>query len=116
MNVVSVVRSCIRRLYHSTSRVAEGVQLALLQASCSVSGPVRSDNNEDARFDLVLAAPPYDDLRLPLLQKLAKHTRPGGLYVLDWPGKTEAPDFSGLECIKKQEYGDAQLVFYRRIL
>ncbi|HSX53355.1 MAG TPA: 16S rRNA (guanine(966)-N(2))-methyltransferase RsmD [Patescibacteria group bacterium] len=74
-----------------------------------------SDNNLNSVFDLVFAAPPYDDLRLPLLQKLTKHVKDNGLYVLDWPGKSNTPEFEGLEVIKEQDYGDAKLVFYRKI-
>jgi 16S rRNA (guanine966-N2)-methyltransferase len=88
-----------------------------------VSGQVRairanasgwSDNNPDLEFDLVFSAPPYDDLQLNLVQKLVKHTKPGGLYVLDWPGNLTAPELEGLETVQQKKYGDAQLVFYRR--
>ncbi len=73
-----------------------------------------SDNNLKKNFDLVFAAPPYDDLRPDLLQKLVKHAKPNGLYVLDWPGNLEPPKLSELKPIKQKNYGDAQLVFYRK--
>ncbi len=72
-----------------------------------------SDNNTDQRFDIVIAAPPYDDLQLPIVQKLARHVAQDGLFVLDWPGKIEAPVIPGLAIIEQKNYGDAQLVFYR---
>jgi len=72
-----------------------------------------SDNNPERRFDIVIAAPPYDDLQLSVVQKLARHVAPDGLFVLDWPGKTAAPEIPGLEQIEQKNYGDAQLVFYR---
>ncbi len=74
-----------------------------------------SDNNPDVQFDLVFSAPPYDDLQLNLVQKLTKHTKIGGIYVLDWPGNLIEPELQGLEVIQQKNYGDAQLVFYRRI-
>lgn len=74
-----------------------------------------SDNNESARFDLVLCDPPYDQLQLKILQKLVRHVKHGGVYVLSWPGKLEVPEFIGLNLIQKKLHGDAQLAFYRRI-
>ncbi len=74
-----------------------------------------SDNNPTDTFDLVFAAPPYDDLRPDLLQKLVKHVAGGGLYVLDWPGDMKAPVFQGLSQVKQKNYGDARLVFYRKV-
>jgi 16S rRNA (guanine966-N2)-methyltransferase len=74
-----------------------------------------SDKNPNATFDLVFAAPPYDDLQENILQKLVKHVKAQGVYVLDWPGKLPIPEFEGLEFIKDKDYGDARLVFYRKI-
>jgi 16S rRNA (guanine966-N2)-methyltransferase len=74
-----------------------------------------SDNNEQARFDLVFAAPPYDDLQLNLVEKLIKHLAETGVYVLDWPKNESLPDLAGLKIVKNKNYGDAQLVFYRKI-
>lgn len=72
-----------------------------------------SDNNPGQTFDIVIAAPPYDDLQLHVVQKLARHVADDGLFVLDWPGKMPAPAIPGLEQIQQKNYGDAQLVFYR---
>lgn len=74
-----------------------------------------SDNNPDMLFDLVLCDPPYDKLRLAIIQKLTRHVRPNGLLVLSWPGKITYPLLKGLSPLKNQNYGDAQLVFYRNI-
>jgi len=73
-----------------------------------------SIHNQEKTFDIVLLAPPYDELQEQLLKTLAKrHSKPGGLVVLDWPGKTEIPEFSKTEVAVVKDYGDAQLVFYR---
>jgi len=72
-----------------------------------------SDKNPDQRFDIVIAAPPYDDLQLEVVEKLVKHVVNDGIFVLDWPGKTEAPEIPGLTQVTHKIYGDAQLVFYR---
>jgi len=74
-----------------------------------------SKNNPDTKFDLVVCDPPYDQLQITLLQKLVKHLVKDGLYVLSWPGDLTPPEFIGLEQIKDKNYGDAQLIFYRRL-
>ncbi len=73
-----------------------------------------SDNNPKALFDILLLDPPYDDLQLTLLQKLTKHVKYGGLCVLSFPGNLEPADFSGLEKVEQKNYGDSQLIFYRK--
>jgi 16S rRNA (guanine966-N2)-methyltransferase len=73
-----------------------------------------SDNNPEATFDIVIAAPPYDDLQPNLVAKLTRHIKPDGLYVLDWPGRQDAPEFENLTQIAAKNYGDAQIVFFRR--
>lgn len=73
-----------------------------------------SENNQDMQFDIVLLDPPYDNLQINLLEKLAdRHVKSGGLAVVSCGGKMEPPDL-GLEIVTQKDYGDAQLVFYRK--
>lgn len=74
-----------------------------------------SDLNAEAKFDIVLLDPPYNDLQISLLQKLFKHASQDGLVVLSWPGSHESLEFIGAKLIDKRSYGDIQLVFYRKI-
>jgi 16S rRNA (guanine966-N2)-methyltransferase len=74
-----------------------------------------SRNNQDKQFDIVLADPPYDDLRPDVLERLGVHVKPGGLFVISWPGNEPVRSFKGLETVSHKSYGDAQLVFYRKI-
>lgn len=74
-----------------------------------------SRNNQDRKFDVVLADPPYDDIRPDVLERLTAHVPPGGLFVLSWPGSEPVRPFAGLETLSHKSYGDAQLVFYRRV-
>lgn len=71
-----------------------------------------SDNNLHQTFDIVIAAPPYDDLQLPVVIKMIRHVKREGLFVLDWPPSEQIPDMPGLKQIAENNYGDAQLVFY----
>lgn len=72
-------------------------------------------NNQQLQFDVVLADPPYDDIRPDILQNLALQTKPNGLFVISWPGHENIRTFEDVEQIDAKNYGDAQLVFYRRI-
>ncbi len=73
-----------------------------------------SRNHITERFDIVLADPPYDDVRPDVLARLTAHVLPDGLFVLSWPGGEAVREFDGLDIASKKQYGDAQLVFYRR--
>lgn len=72
------------------------------------------DANPDARFDLVLLDPPYDDVQLHTVQRLAQAVAEDGLLVLSWPGDQELPDFEDFTRVLQRSYGDAQLAYYRR--
>lgn len=75
-----------------------------------------SRNNQHKQFDLVLVDPPYDDINPRVLQKLIGNVKPGGLFILSWPGSEPVRVFEGLEEAAHNIYGDAQLVFYRKML
>jgi 16S rRNA (guanine966-N2)-methyltransferase len=97
--------------------IAQNIHLLGLEESITVrrkniSGWSR--NNQDKQFDIVLADPPYTDIRPDVLERLTVHVRPGGLLVLSWPGSEEVRDFAGMQVVSHKSYGDAQLVFYRR--
>lgn len=79
------------------------------QASSWLSG------HRETYFDIVLADPPYTDLRRDLLQKVANQTDAKGIFVLSWPGSEPAPPFAKFTITRQKSYGDAQLIFYNRI-
>lgn len=75
-----------------------------------------SIHNMENKFDIVLLDPPFDELQSLLLEKLIKrHVKEGGLAVLNYPGHVKAPEFPNTEVAADKNYGDAQLVFYRKI-
>lgn len=65
-------------------------------------------------FDIVLCDPPYDDLQVNLIVRLASCVAPGGLLVLSWPGGEQLPTLPELSLIESRSYGDGRLGFYRR--
>lgn len=74
-----------------------------------------SAHNIDTEFDVLLLDPPYNELQLDLAERLIKrHLRTGGLAVLSFPGKATAEPLANAEIAAVKNYGDAQLVFYRR--
>ena len=75
-----------------------------------------SDNNPSITFDIILCDPPYDGLRPDLLIKLAHHAELGGVIVYSLPPNTSLNlPTSDYQLLSTKSYGDAQLVFYRRI-
>jgi 16S rRNA (guanine966-N2)-methyltransferase len=71
---------------------------------------------EKDKYDVILLDPSYDDLQPLLLNKVVKrHLKPGGLAVLSYPGdEKELPALYQCEIVEQKNYGDAQLVFYRK--
>jgi 16S rRNA (guanine966-N2)-methyltransferase len=71
--------------------------------------------NKDQSFDVVFADPPYDDIDRLLVQAIADMTKPGGVFVLSWPGKEVPLEFKGVQLLQTKGYGDAQLLFFRSL-
>jgi 16S rRNA (guanine966-N2)-methyltransferase len=86
-----------------------GQRVKLIKASASAW----LQTNPNATFDLVICDPPYDNLQLSLLERLAQRTEEDGLFILSWPGDKEVPEIEGLRQIEFRSYGDASLIFYR---
>lgn len=74
-----------------------------------------SGRNVNHKYDLVFADPPYDQISLKEINLLSRHMYPDGTMVLSWPGSSDAPNLKGLQIVKQKDYGDAQLVFYKKI-
>src|SRR3990167_8677607 len=75
-----------------------------------------SIHNMEKRFDIVLLDPPYDQPQLNVIQTLVKrHVKPGGLAVLSFPGKVAAPELESLKKVADKNYGDSQLIFYKKL-
>ena len=94
---------------------ADDLQLGNKLKAIRVNASAWSSNNTGAHFDIVLLDPPHDDLRRDVLAKISQHAKPKGIMVLSWPGTEKVPAFSDFEEVSVKDYGDAQLVFYRRI-
>jgi 16S rRNA (guanine966-N2)-methyltransferase len=65
-----------------------------------------------ARYDLIIADPPYARLDTDLLQRLGRFLLPGGVLVISRSSKLKPADLSGLTLAKQKTYGDTALDFY----
>jgi 16S rRNA (guanine966-N2)-methyltransferase len=75
-----------------------------------------SIHNAEKTFDILLLDPPYKELQLDLVERLIKrHLKTGGLAVLSFPGKAKPETLANAEIVSAKNYGDAQLVFYRKV-
>lgn len=73
-------------------------------------------------FDIVIADPPYNQSQQQLnrLSEFTPIINDSGLLVISFPTQHRDLNFQGesdkqLELVKEKNYGDAQLVFYRKI-
>jgi 16S rRNA (guanine(966)-N(2))-methyltransferase RsmD len=74
-----------------------------------------STRHQNAKFDIILLDPPYDNVPYRDLRRLPRHLDENGVLVLSWPGKMEYLKFEGLQAVQSKNYSDSQLIFYKRI-
>ena len=85
-----------------------------IKASLIYAGSWHTRHKNDT-FDLVLLDPPYDDLEPETAEKLALHTKKGGVAVFSLPphGRIVLSE-KQFSLLSSKNYGDATLAFYRR--
>jgi 16S rRNA (guanine966-N2)-methyltransferase len=68
-------------------------------------------------FDIITADPPYNEAQqnLNTIDRFERVLKVGGILVLSWPGNLDIPDIKGVNIVKINNYGDAQLVFYKKL-
>lgn len=108
---IEVDIEAVKTISRNITTLELGDQISCLRKN--ISGWSR--NNTDKKFDIVLADPPYNDIRPDVLERLTAHVTSGGIYVLSWPGSEQVRPFRGFEVIAHKPLGDIQLVFYRQI-
>jgi 16S rRNA (guanine966-N2)-methyltransferase len=72
-------------------------------------------NRTNELFDIVIADPPYDDLQYKTLDKLHEVVKPGGILVYSLPPNARLLLPPSCQELNKKSYGDATLVFFRKI-
>ena len=72
-------------------------------------------NTTDSKFDIVIADPPYDAVKVSNIYKLQERVAEGGLFIASLPPHIKLDVPGTHRFISEKNYGDATLVFYRRI-
>ena len=72
-----------------------------------------SNNNQDKLYDVVVADPPFNEVNDTLLEKMHRHIKPNGIFVLSVPADYTPRSGHKLTLIAEKSYGDAKLYFYR---
>ncbi len=67
-----------------------------------------------ANYELIFADPPYDNIQIALVEKIAAHLVDGGIFVLSHPKDAELPEFGELELMSDRSYAAAQIKIYRK--
>ena len=70
--------------------------------------------NQQKYFDLIIADPPYDSIGMRALDACANYVEIGGMLVLSVP-PAEHITFDNLRKIDEKRYGNAKIVFFRRM-
>lgn len=70
---------------------------------------------EIPKYDLIFADPPYHDMQLSTVARLAPYLNHKGLMILSHPGRESAPTVNGVVVVDKRSYGDAALAFYQTL-
>jgi len=65
------------------------------------------------KFDVIMADPPYAELRLDVIAKLGRLLAPHGTLALSSGSQEQAPKLDGLELMMAKTYGDSRLSFYK---
>lgn len=72
-------------------------------------------DNENKRFDIIFADPPYGDMQLSIVSKLGNLLKSNGLMVLSYMGRSEVPQVNKVVVVDNRDYGNASLAFYRHV-
>jgi 16S rRNA (guanine966-N2)-methyltransferase len=74
-----------------------------------------SDNNPETKFDIIICDPPFEQIKINIIQKLVRHLADQGVFIVNIPGSLEPFELRLLEIVKTRNYGDTTLVFYKPI-
>ncbi len=69
--------------------------------------------NQDKRFEIIVADPPYDNVSMNALDVVADYVEKDGILIVSLP-PAEHASFKNFQKLEEKRYGNAKLVFYRR--
>ena len=71
--------------------------------------------SNQARYHLIVADPPYQQLDATTLNRLGSFLRPGGVLTVSHTSKLASPPLETIKLVKTKTYGDTALSFYRNL-
>lgn len=101
--------------YHVTQKNIEGFNIEERIKVTKAYAGAWSTRHQNTLFDVVLLDPPYDKIPYRDLKRMPRHVSKEGVLVLSWPGKVDPLHFEDFEIVLHKEYGDSQLIFYKRV-
>ena len=99
-----------RTISENIDLLGVGEKVTLITSSARSWGRKNHDS-----FDIVVCDPPYNDMQLPVSEKLAACAKVGGIVIYSLPPEARLIIPDNFEQVLKKQYGDATLVFYRRL-
>ncbi len=63
------------------------------------------------KYDLILADPPYEELDLDLLKKIASLLKRDGIFVLEYSKRKNLKELNTLKILESKKYGDTMVAF-----
>ncbi|MDZ7786183.1 MAG: 16S rRNA (guanine(966)-N(2))-methyltransferase RsmD [Candidatus Saccharibacteria bacterium] len=100
----------------AAATIRKNIETLGLSEQCKVTQapvPAWSERNQEQRFNLIFADPPFNDVQGPSLAVLAGHLLPTGLLVVNYPKGQEPAELSELPLLKQTTHAGAQLLFYK---
>lgn len=101
-------RQAVTTIRKNTKILAVDLQSKIIQANC-----VTYIRENPQKFDIIIADPPYNDVKISHLVELADCLSPNGVFVLSLPPSVDISQQIDLELLRSKIYGDASLYFYR---
>jgi 16S rRNA (guanine966-N2)-methyltransferase len=73
-----------------------------------------TETTEPILFDYIFADPPYHDVQLAAIARLAPYLKQGGYLMVSYPTHDDIPKIEGFALDDVRVYGDATLLFFTK--
>lgn len=97
----------------TANQTALGLNFELAVHGQTVEGWLAANQNKVA-YDIILADPPYAQLKPEVLEQLSARLAADGVMVLSHSSKVTAPVLEGCSLRRTKRYGDSSLSWYHR--
>lgn len=109
---IDIDKSAISTVVNSAKKLGINDKIKAIRANASGW----SDNNPHAKYDIIICDPPFDQLKINLIQKIAKHIEEDGIFIVSQDSSLKSFELKLLKIVKTKSYGDVILTFYKSII